>query len=77
MYTKYKLHDNANCCVRDGNLENLYLDGIWNANLSCIGIHGIPHTEKGGNVVRSNTGMRLSMRLPPNYDSKKAVDILK
>jgi len=48
----------------------LYLDAIWNANMSCIGIHGIPHTEKGGNVVRSNTGMRISIRLPPSYDSK-------
>lgn len=58
-------------------LKEMYLNNVWNANLSCTGISGMPPVNMAGNVVRTTTGMRLSLRLPPNYVSSKAVELLK
>ncbi len=75
LYKKYKVVDKCDHCT-DCGLEQMYLNNVWNANLSITGISGIPDIQTAGNVVRANTALRLSLRLPPNYDSKKAVQIL-
>lgn len=47
----------------------MYLNNVWRANLSVTGISGLPNQQTAGNVVRSNTGLRISMRLAPDMDS--------
>jgi len=54
----------------------MYLDNVWNPNMSITGAEGLPPIAMAGNVVRSNTGARISMRLPPAMDPKKAEAIL-
>lgn len=54
----------------------MYLNNVWRPNLSVTGISGIPNVESAGNVVRASTSMRLSMRIGPDMDSQKAVDML-
>lgn len=56
--------------------EKIYLNNTWKPNLSITGAGGLPHYEKAGNVVRASTSARLSMRLPPNMDAKKAKAIV-
>ena len=53
-----------------------YLNRIWRPQLSCIGIDGLPPTSKAGNVLRPETNLRISIRLPPTLDEKKALETL-
>ena len=53
-------------------LIEMYLENQWRANLSVTGADGLPPMGMAGNVVRNSTGVRLSMRLPPNCDPAKA-----
>ena len=43
----------------------MYLENVWRANLSITGCDGLPPVSMAGNVVRSSTSVRLSMRLSP------------
>lgn len=76
MYKKYGVHEGVEHCSMD-NLERLYLNSTWKANLSITGIDGVPAIKNGGNVVRASTGARLSMRLPPNMDPQKAEEAMR
>ena len=76
MCKKYKMHDGVKYMNED-NLVEMYLDNTWRANLSVTGAGGLPDYKKAGNVVRSSTSLRLSMRLPPNIDANKAGDAVK
>ena len=54
----------------------MYLGNQWGANLSVTGADGLPPINMAGNVVRSETGVRLSMRLSPTMDPKKALEVM-
>lgn len=54
----------------------MYLANTWGANLAITGAEGIPVLSKAGNVVRASTSVRLSLRLAPTFDAKKAEQIL-
>jgi len=54
----------------------MYLDNVWNPNLSITGCEGLPPISMAGNVLRASTSVRCSMRLPPTYDAKKANEIM-
>lgn len=45
--------------------------------MSITGADGLPPINMAGNVVRSSTGARVSMRLPPTMDPKKAEAIMR
>ena len=72
MYKKYNVHEGVSCC-NQANLVQMYLNNVWNANLSITGADGFPPVAIAGNVVRSGTTVRCSMRLPPGLDPIKAV----
>ena len=55
----------------------MYLNNVWRPNLSITGIDGIPSISMAGNVLRSHTSVRLSMRLPPVADPNQALEIMK
>lgn len=74
LYNKYAMvNDQVKHCNDEG-LEKMYLNNVWNANLSVTGASGMPPVEIAGNAVRPKTSLRLSMRLAPNMDSMVAVD---
>lgn len=56
--------------------ENL-LNKTWRAALSITGAEGLPEVGKAGNVLRPYTTLKLSLRLPPTLDAKKAAQDLK
>ncbi len=61
-------------------LTDLVLNRTWRPALSVIGADGLPSVEDAGNVLRPNTSVKLSLRLPPTVDaeiaSKKLKEIL-
>ena len=54
------------------------VDGLlgrtWKPTLSIVGAGGLPSIENGGNVLRPYTELKLSFRLPPTVDSKRAMN---
>jgi acetylornithine deacetylase/succinyl-diaminopimelate desuccinylase-like protein len=57
--------------VKD-DLVDLVLDNTWGSTLSVTGASGIPEMKNAGNVLRPNTTVKLSFRLPPTTDAERA-----
>jgi hypothetical protein len=55
--------------VSENVLESLILNG-WKAQLAVIGMDGLPHPVKAGNVMLPYTEARLSIRLPPTKNAE-------
>ena len=60
----------------DGDLKN-YLARAWGNIVTVTGAAGLPPIEVAGNVLRTSTSARLSVRLNPCMDAKKAEGIIK
>jgi len=57
-------------------LSELVLNRTWRPALSVTGIDGMPPLESAGNVLRPHTAVKLSLRLPPTVDGKRAGELL-
>lgn len=51
-------------------LTELVLNRTWRPVLTVIGADGLPSVEDAGNVLRPNTAVKLSLRLPPTVDAE-------
>jgi acetylornithine deacetylase/succinyl-diaminopimelate desuccinylase-like protein len=51
----------------------LILNRTWRPALAVTGAAGLPALGDAGNVMRPETAVKLSLRLPPTMDAKKAV----
>jgi acetylornithine deacetylase/succinyl-diaminopimelate desuccinylase-like protein len=60
-----------------GKLDELVLNRTWRPALSITGMDGIPPLASAGNVLRPQTSVKLSLRLPPTLDGKRAGELLK
>ncbi len=61
--------------VTDDKLE-LVLNRTWRAQLAVTGVDGLPSLDSAGNVLRPGTAVKLSLRLPPTLDGRKAADFV-
>ena len=52
--------------------EDMIVAMNWEPTLSIIGADGIPSVQDAGNVLRTNTDLKLSFRIPPGVDSEYA-----
>lgn len=59
------------------NYAELLLNRSWRPTLSYTGLDGIPPIAKAGNVLRPETVLGLSFRLPPTVDPAKAAAAVK
>jgi len=55
----------------------LLINRTWYPQLAITGADGIPSCPDGGNVLRTFTTLKLSLRLPPAVDPHKAAEALK
>jgi len=55
----------------------LILNRTWRPALEITGAAGIPSLANAGNVLRSNTTLKLSLRLPPTCDADAAAAAIK
>ena len=60
-----------------GDLTELVLNRTWRPALSVTGVDGMPPLSSAGNVLRPDTSVKLSLRLPPTADGKKCGELLK
>jgi acetylornithine deacetylase/succinyl-diaminopimelate desuccinylase-like protein len=70
VYEKYPLLDGVTPMSDD--LVQLLLNRTWRPALSVTGAAGLPRIEDAGNVLRPETAVKLSLRLPPTMDTKVA-----
>ncbi|SEL76652.1 Acetylornithine deacetylase/Succinyl-diaminopimelate desuccinylase [Pseudoxanthomonas sp. GM95] len=61
----------------DSDLTELVLNRTWRPALSITGADGLPALASAGNVLRPQTSVKISLRLPPTLDGKRAGEILK
>jgi acetylornithine deacetylase/succinyl-diaminopimelate desuccinylase-like protein len=54
----------------------LVLNRTWRPALSVTGVDGMPALGNAGNVLRPFTAVKLSLRIPPTLDPKRATEIL-
>ena len=57
--------------------DELILNRTWRPGLEVTGADGLPALKDAGNVMRPNTTVRLSMRIPPTCDPIEAGQALK
>jgi acetylornithine deacetylase/succinyl-diaminopimelate desuccinylase-like protein len=58
-------------------LTELVLNRTWRPALSVTGAEGLPPLSSAGNVLRPQTSVKLSLRLPPTLDGKRGGELLK
>ena len=56
--------------------SEIILNNTWRAMMTVVGMSGFPAAEGAGNVLRDKTKCKISMRLPPTYDCKKASEVM-
>ncbi len=61
----------------DRDLPELILNRTWRPALSITGAAGLPPLESAGNVLRPLTAVKVSLRIPPGVDPKRAEAELK
>jgi acetylornithine deacetylase/succinyl-diaminopimelate desuccinylase-like protein len=59
------------------NLVELILNRTWRPALAVTGASGLPELGSAGNVLRPQTTLKLSLRLPPTLDAEAAAAALK
>ncbi len=57
--------------------DQLLLDINWRPALTVIGADGIPSIQTAGNVLRTNTDLKLSFRIPPGVKAEEVQNIIK
>lgn len=60
----------------DSATENI-LEQTWKPQLAVIGAEGLPELQHAGNVLRSETALRLSIRIPPYTEPQAALDAMR
>ncbi len=58
---------------RTSDVFEAVLMNIWKPQLAVTGVDGIPSVDQAGNVLRAQTTLKLSVRLPPTADADKAL----
>jgi acetylornithine deacetylase/succinyl-diaminopimelate desuccinylase-like protein len=58
-------------------MVELVLNNTWRPTLSVTGLSGAPPVTAAGNTLRPSTSAKLSIRLPPTLDAKRASDTVK
>lgn len=75
LFGRFPLHRSTS--TTHSNNTELILNRSWRPALSYIGIDGVPDNQSAGNVLRPETSLKLSMRLPPTCDANQASATLK
>ena len=75
VYREYPFQPGATPVVDDA--TELVLNRTWRPQLEIIGAAGLPALEQAGNVLRPETRVKLSLRIPPTADPDAAVTCLR
>ncbi|MBZ0154158.1 MAG: M20 family metallopeptidase [Planctomycetes bacterium] len=74
MYKRFPWAGKTKPMAKD--LVDIVLNRTWRPFLEIVGMDGVPACDKGGNVLRPFTTLKLSLRLPPTGDPAAASKLL-
>lgn len=74
VWKKFPLHEGM-VPMGEGNAERI-LNRTWRPTLSVTGAEGLPAIADAGNVLRPETALKLSVRIPAGVDPEKATEAL-
>jgi acetylornithine deacetylase/succinyl-diaminopimelate desuccinylase-like protein len=75
LYTEFPFVDGMQPVTT--NLAELVLNRAWRPQLAITGADGLPPLAQAGNVLRTETAVKVSLRIPPTLDGTKAARALK
>ena len=75
VFDKFPFVPGAAPMVTD--LTEMVLNRTWRPTVSVVGVEGVPTLEAAGNVLRPQTALKLSLRIPPRVDPKIALAAVK
>ncbi|HEX7045013.1 MAG TPA: M20 family metallopeptidase [Burkholderiales bacterium] len=75
VYSKFPFVPGARPMADD--LAELVLNRTWRPALSITGADGLPALQNAGNVLRPQTAVKVSLRLPPTVQGERAAAALK
>ncbi|HXN82677.1 MAG TPA: M20 family metallopeptidase [Myxococcales bacterium] len=75
VFSKFPWVPGMRPVVRDN--AELMLNRTWRPALAATGIEGLPPLQSAGNVLRPQTTLKLSLRIPPRLDPQAAARALK
>lgn len=75
IYDEFPFYGSTEPMTKD--LTQALLNRTWYPTLSITGADGLPKLEESGNVLRTSTALKLSIRTPPSLDAQKAAEFLK
>jgi acetylornithine deacetylase/succinyl-diaminopimelate desuccinylase-like protein len=70
VWTKFPLQPGVQAVATDN--AELILNRTWRPALSVTGADGMPPIANAGNVMRPNTALKLSLRVPPRLNATQA-----
>ena len=70
VWSKFPLHDGVAPVTKES--AELIVNRTWRPALAVTGADGLPPIGNAGNVMRPNTGLKLSLRIPPTLDANAA-----
>jgi len=75
VYSEFPFVEGAKPVQSD--ITELILNRTWKPALSITGAEGLPTVKSGGNVLRTQTSLKVSLRLPPSVNATPASQFLK
>ena len=75
LVKSYPFHENVEPVTRDR--TELILNRTWRPALTVTGADGLSAIADAGNVLRPQTALKLSMRIPPTVCPQKAAEAMK
>jgi len=75
VYTKFPFVQDGQPLLKDP--AELILNRTWRPALTVTGADGLPAIANAGNVLRAQTSVKISLRLPPTVDAQTASQKLK
>ena len=75
IFDKFPFVPGAAPMVQD--LTEMVLNRTWRPTVSVVGVEGVPTLEAAGNVLRPQTALKLSLRIPPRVDPAVALAAVK
>ncbi|MCZ6596514.1 MAG: M20 family metallopeptidase [Planctomycetota bacterium] len=75
VYAKFPFVDGARPVQPE--LDQLVLNRTWRPALSITGAEGLPALSDAGNVLRPQTAVKVSLRLPPTLETESALAFVK
>ena len=74
VYSKFPFLEGVS--ANDSDLSELILNRTWRPALEITGADGMPTCAAGGNVLRTNTKLKLSIRIPAGVNSESATELI-